>query len=83
MESGSNRDIILLSEKLSINHPQAVMEMRLLNSLLTQAEQISVIASAHEIIDLNRYKIINKPLIVQHSMTEKKEKPFIFVSCKN
>lgn len=83
METSSNRDIILLSEKLAINHPQAVIEMRFLNDLLTQTEQISVIASAHEIFDLNRYKVINKRLLVQHALTEKKQKPFLFISCKN
>lgn len=83
MEGSSNRDVILLSEKFSSTHPQAVMEMRCLNNLLTQIEQLSAIAIAHEIIDLNKYKVINKALMVQHALIEKKEKPFVFINCKN
>jgi hypothetical protein len=39
--------------------------------------------TALEIIDLQRYRVIRNTQKVRNSLNEKKNKPFIFVVCKN
>ncbi|MBK8710577.1 MAG: hypothetical protein IPL97_01645 [Niastella sp.] len=58
-------------------------EVALLHELLYHIEQSDNIATAHEIIDLNKYKVIRKVAIVKDYIRSKKEIPFVFLNNRN
>ena len=64
--------------------PQAIeQQVELLHELLFSVERMENLATAHEIIDLNKYKVINKSLIVRNTIRTQVLKPFVFLNCKN
>ena len=36
-----------------------------------------------ELININKYRVINKSLTLRTYFRERKDKPFVFLSCKN
>ena len=79
----SNRDLLVLF-KQELMSPQAMEhEVSLLHELLFTVERLDNIVTAHEIIDLNKYKIINKAFIVKECLRQFKEKAFVFLYNKN
>lgn len=59
-------------------------EVMRLNELLFTAERLDNFVKAHEVIDINRYKIINNNVEIKKILRQKKDtKPFIFFSNKN
>ena len=79
----SNRDLLILFNQ-ELMTPQAIEhEVELLHELLYAVERIENLIIAHEVIDLNRYKIFNKPAELRTSIRQKKVKPFVFLNCKN
>jgi len=58
-------------------------EVEVLNSILYSVESLHSFCVANEIIDVNHYKIIQKPHLIQKTIREKGHKPFVFVSNKN
>ena len=64
--------------------PQAMEhEVELLHELLCNVERIENFIVAHEIIDLNKYKIINKSQPLRNFFSQAASKPFVFLNCKN
>jgi len=64
--------------------PQAIEhEVELLHELLQIVERLDNLVTAHEIIDLKKYKVINKTLILRDTFRKQELKPFIFLNCKN
>ena len=56
----SNRDILVMF-KQELMTPQAIEhEVELLHELLFTVERLDNVVKAHEVIDLNKYKIISK-----------------------
>jgi hypothetical protein len=51
--------------------------------LLQYAERWESFCAVHEIIDINRYKIIRKPWQIQQILQDKPVKPFVFLINKN
>ena len=41
------------------------------------------VANAHELVDLNRYKVIKNKRKVQAALINREQKPFVFFVCKN
>ena len=55
-----------------------------LNKILFTAERLDNFVSAHEVLDINNYKIINNPVLIKKMIRQKKyDKPFVFFSNKN
>ena len=55
-----NRDLLVLFNQ-ELMTPQAIEhEVELLHELLYTVEYIENLITAHEVIDLNKYKVINK-----------------------
>lgn len=77
-----NRNIILFSNHFYSDDDNAI-ELDYLHKLLYETESTFNICIAHEVIDLNKYTIIKKPLLVQHAIAERLHKSFVFISCKN
>jgi len=78
-----NRDLLVLFNQ-EIMTPQAIEhEVELLHQLLYTIEGIDNLIIAHEIIDLNKYKIINKTPDLRKLIRNRELKPFVFLNCKN
>ncbi|MFC4262943.1 hypothetical protein ACFOWM_08650 [Ferruginibacter yonginensis] len=59
-------------------------ELMQLNTMLFTAERLDNYVNAHEVLDLNRYKVINNSVEIKKMIRQKKlSKPFIFFSNKN
>lgn len=82
MKTG-NRDLLVLMKRDSISDAAMEHEVSLLNNLLYSVESIHSFCIANEVIDVNKYKIIQKPHLIQQAIREKSHKPFVFVCNKN
>lgn len=79
----SNRDLLVLFKE-ELMTPQAIEhEVGLLHELLYTAEKIENLVIAHEVINLNRYKIYNQYHIIMNTIRRKELKPFVFLNNKN
>ena len=64
--------------------PQAMEhEVSLLHDLLYTVERVENVSLAHEIIDLNSYKLISKQSVIKKHLRAGKEKAFVFLNNKN
>ncbi len=78
-----NRDLLVLFNQ-EIMTPQAIEhEVEMLHRLLYGIERIENIIVAHEVIDLNKYKIISKSPQLRKIIRRSELKPFVFLNCKN
>ena len=78
-----NRDLLVLF-KQELMTPQAMEhEVSLLHDLLYSVERLENVGKAHELIDLNSYKIISKQVLIKKYLRAGKEKPFVFLNNKN
>lgn len=78
----SNRDLLVLTRSAVLNKQEMDEEVQKLHALLFETESLTTFCVANEIIDIDRYKIISKPAIIQ-KMIAKRLKPFQFVNNKN
>ena len=79
----SNRDLLVLFNQ-ELMTPQSIEhEVELLHQLLYSIERIDNLVIAHEIIDLNKYKVTSKIFALRKFFRQKELKPFIFLNCKN
>jgi len=79
----SNRDLLVLSKKVSLDPTALEHEVELLHELLYQVETLSTFCLVTEVIDINRYKIVSKPHIIEQIIRENSLKPFQFFFNKN
>ncbi len=78
-----NRDLLVLFKEELMN-PQAIEhEVEMLHELLYSVEKIDNLIVAHEVINLNKYKISSDPKIIRETFGLRELKPFIFLSNKN
>lgn len=77
-----NRDLLVLfKEEYS---PQAIEhEVELLHELLFYVEKIDNLVIAHEVININKYKIFSDKKIIRETIRDKNLKPFVFLNNKN
>ncbi len=77
-----NRDLLVLFKEAS--NPQAIEhEVEFLHELLFYVEKIDNVIVPHEVIDLNRYKILSRKKAVTEVMNQQQLKPFVFLHNKN
>ena len=78
-----NRDLLVLFKEELMN-PQAIEhEVEMLHELLYSVERIDNLIVAHEVINLNKYKIISDPNVIRQIFSQRELKPFIFLNNKN
>lgn len=78
-----NRDLLVLFNQ-ELMSPQAMEnQVELLHELLFTVERLDNLVTAHEVIDLNKYKVINNDSILRKIIRIQELKPFIFLNCKN
>jgi hypothetical protein len=79
----SNRDLLVLF-KQDLMTPQAIEhEVGWLHELLFNVERLDNFVTAHELIDLNKYKITNNSVEIKKMVRRKKEQHFLFLNNKN
>jgi hypothetical protein len=81
--NNTNRDLLVLFNQ-ELMTPQAIEhEVELLHGILYSVECLDNIVTAHEVIDVNKYKIFNTPQQLQSIIRQRELKPFVFLNCKN
>ena len=78
-----NRDLLVLFKEELMN-PQAIEhEVEMLHELLYSVERMDNLVVAHEVINVNKYKIISDKNIIRTTLRHNELKPFIFLNNKN
>ena len=83
MRAPGNRDLLVLTKSSTMTPQELQHEVELLQGLLYHAERMDVFCIANEIIDVNRYKVIQKPYVIWQTARAETLKPFVFISNKN
>ncbi len=78
-----NRDLLVLVKDSRLDKEAIEFELEQLNQLLFVFETVDNFCVAHEVFDLNRYKIIHHAKTIRDVMNQKDLKPFVFISNKN
>lgn len=78
-----NRDLLVLVRNDHMSEKAIEMELEKLNQLLFNYETIQNLCVAHEVFDLNVYKIHNDFKLTKKVITKKHLKPFEFLFNKN
>lgn len=81
--NNGGRDLLVLSNKISLTPQQLEKEVQSLHALLYQVENFDSFCRANEIVNLNTYRIIRKRHLIEKSVREMELKPFIFICNKN
>ena len=83
MNRQSNRDLLVLFNQTIMSSQAIEQEVELLNTLLGNVERLENLVASHELININKYRVINKSLTLRTYFRERKDKLFVFLSCKN
>ena len=79
----TDRDLLVMFNQEQMT-PQAIEHaVKMLHVMLFSVEEMDNLINAHEIIDLNRYKVTNKYRTLQTIFKKQVLKPFEFLNCKN
>lgn len=77
-----NRDLLVLFKEES--SPQAIEhEVELLHELLFYVEKLDNVVIAHEVININKFRISSEKKIIRETLSHKNLKPFVFLNNKN
>ncbi len=79
----TKRDLLVLSRSLIANEKAFEHEVSCLHKILLEVEKMNHFCIANEVVDVNRYKVISKPFLVEQAVHQRKNKPFVFINCKN
>lgn len=78
-----NRDLLVLVKDDHLNEEAIEFELEQLNQLLMVFETVENLCGAHEVFDLNRYRIVRRSQSIKEVISRKELKPFIFIFNKN
>jgi hypothetical protein len=79
----SNRDLLVLL-KQELMTPLAIeKQIDSIHQLLFNVERLDNFVSAHELIDLNRYKVYKSEFEIKKLIRSRKDKPFVFLNNVN
>ncbi|MBX2924920.1 MAG: hypothetical protein KF746_22155 [Chitinophagaceae bacterium] len=79
----SNRDLLVLLKDESMSNQAIEHEVEQLNEILFYVESAENFCTANELIDMNRYKILQDQKSLVQVMHQEELKPFFFISNKN
>lgn len=79
----SNRDLLVLVKDEHLNEKAIENELEQLNQLLFHVETIDNFCSAHEVLDMNRYRILQEARQIRKLANQKELAPFVFIFNKN
>jgi vancomycin permeability regulator SanA len=79
----SNRDLLILVKEAFTNQEAMQYELQQLNTLLGDFETLESFCLAHEVFDLQKYRILTKKAQLQKIIEKHTLKPFVFICNKN
>ena len=80
----SNRDLLVMFRQHAMTQQDIDRQLSQLNNMLFTTERLDNFVAAHEVLDLNRYKIISNPVEIKKMFRQKRlSKPFVFFNNKN
>jgi len=82
MNAFNNRDLIILSRYMDTDTAAFEQQVRSIHAMLYLVEGTEQFCQAHEVIDLNHYRIIQKSYLVRKIISDP-IKPFVFLFNKN
>ena len=78
-----NRDLLVLVKDEFATEQFMEQELEQLNDLLFHYETVDTFCVAHEVFDMNKYKILRKQSVLQQIARLQRLKPFQFLCNKN
>lgn len=78
-----NRDILVLFKQELMTLQAMEQQVMLLHEMLFHVEKMDNIVTAHEILDLNKFKVIRKAVRIKQFLRLNTEKPFVFLNNLN
>jgi hypothetical protein len=78
-----NRDLLVLFKEELMNPKAIEHEVEMLHELLYSVEKIDNLIVAHEVININKYKISSDRKLISETISLKELKPFVFLNNKN
>ena len=78
-----NRDLLVLFNHEIMTQKAIEHEVEQLHQLLYTIEGIDNLIVSHEILDLNKFRIINNTTQLRKLIRQRELKPFVFLNCKN
>ena len=79
----SNRDLLVLVKDAYTNNEAMQFELQQLNMLLVNFETLESFCIAHEVFDIQKYRILTKKSQLQKIIEKETLKPFVFICNKN
>lgn len=79
----SNRDLLVLVKDAYTNNEAMQLELQQLNMLLVNFETPDSFCIAHEVFDINKYRVLTKRSQLQKIIEKETLKPFMFICNKN
>ncbi len=83
MKHNQRRDLLVLLNNEHRSQQAIDHEVEWLHDVLYHVEELENFCKAHEVLNLNRYKVINNVNKVRKAVLRKDVKAFEFVSNKN
>lgn len=83
MKHNQRRDLLVLLNNEHRSQQAIDQEVEWLHDVLFHVEALDNFCKAHELLDLNRYKVISQVAKVRKAVLRKDFKAFEFVSNKN
>jgi hypothetical protein len=78
-----NRDLLVLFKEELLNPKAIEHQVELLHELLYSVERVDNLITAHEVINLNKFKIYSEENVLRQTLGLKEMKPFVFLNNKN
>lgn len=78
-----NRDLLVLVKDDHLNGKAMENELEQLNQLLFHFETIDNFCAAHEVFDMNKYKILHESKLIRKLVNQEELAPFVFICNKN
>jgi len=78
-----DRDLLVLMKDEFVTEQFMAYELEKLNDLLYRYETLENFCVAHEVFDLNNYKILSGSRYIQRIVRQQELKPFQFLCNKN
>jgi hypothetical protein len=79
----SNRDLLVLVKDAYTNNEAMQFELQQLNMLLVNFETLESFCMAHEVFDIQKYRVLTKKSQLQKIIEKETLKPFMFICNKN
>ena len=79
----SNRDLLVLVKDAYTNREAMQYELEQLNMLLVNFETLESFCMAHEVFDIQKFRVLTKKSQLQKIIEKETLKPFMFICNKN